>query len=140
MIKKTITYTDYNGVSRTEDFWFNLTTAELMKMELGTRGGFSEMITRIVQANDVPTMMKVFDDFIRKSYGQKSPDGKRFIKSEAITEEFCQTEAYSNLYIEFITDTDKAIEFMNGIVPAEISKKTNLVNQKSLMDGTNINN
>ena len=140
MIKKTITYTDYNGVSRTEDFWFNLTTAELMKMELGTRGGFSEMITRIVQANDVPTMMKVFDDFIRKSYGQKSPDGKRFIKSEAITEEFCQTEAYSNLFIEFITDTDKAIEFMNGIVPAEISKKTNLVNQKSLMDGTNINN
>ena len=140
MIKKTITYTDYNGVSRTEDFWFNLTTAELMKMELGTRGGFSEMITRIVQANDVPTMMKVFDDFIRKSYGQKSPDGKRFIKSEAITEEFCQPEAYSNLFIEFITDTDKAIEFMNGIVPAEISKKTNLVNQKSLMDGTNINN
>ena len=140
MIKKTITYTDYNGVSRTEDFWFNLTTAELMKMELGTRGGFSEMITRIVQANDVPTMMKVFDDFIRKSYGQKSPDGKRFIKSEAITEEFCQTEAYSNLFIEFITDTDKAIEFMNGIVPAEISKKSNLVNQKSLMDGTNINN
>ena len=79
MIKKTITYTDYNGVSRTEDFWFNLSTAELMKMELGTRGGFSEMMTRIVQANDVPTMMKVFDDFIRKSYGQKSPDGKRFI-------------------------------------------------------------
>ena len=140
MIKKTITYTDYNGVSRTEDFWFNLTTAELMKMELGTRGGFSEMITRIVQANDVPTMMKIFDDFIRKSYGQKSPDGKRFIKPAAITEEFCQTEAYSNLFIEFITDTDKAIEFMNGIVPAEISKKTNLVNQKSLMDGTNINN
>ena len=140
MIKKTITYTDYNGVSRTEDFWFNLSTAELMKMELGTRGGFSEMMTRIVQANDVPTMMKVFDDFIRKSYGQKSPDGKRFIKSEDITEEFCEREAYSNLFMEFITDTDKAIEFMNGIVPTEISKKANLVNQKSLMDGTNTNN
>ena len=84
MIKKTITYTDYNGVSRTEDFWFNLTTAELMKMELGTRGGFSEMITRIVQANDVPTMMKVFDDFIRKSYGQKRARMEKDLSSQRL--------------------------------------------------------
>ena len=85
MIKKTITYTDYNGVSRTEDFWFNLSTAELMKMELGTRGGFSEMMTRIVQANDVPTMMKVFDDFIRKSY-QVRGYNRRILPNRSILE------------------------------------------------------
>lgn len=137
MIKKTITYVDYNGVSRTEDYWFNLTTAELMKMELGTDGGFSAMMTRIIQADDVPSMMRVFDNIIRKAYGRKSPDGKRFIKSDVQTEEFCQTEAYTNLFMEFITDTDKAIEFINGIVPAEVSKKAKTIDQQSLIEGTN---
>ena len=117
MLKKKITYTDYNGTERTEDFYFNLTKTEIMEMELGTNGGFVEMIQRIVDAQDAPSIIKVFKDVILKSYGEKSPDGKRFIKSKEISDAFSQTEAYSQLFMELATDADAAAEFVNGIVP-----------------------
>ena len=117
MLKKKITYTDYNGIERTEDHYFNLTKAEIMEMELGTNGGFVEMIQRIVDAQDAPSIIKVFKDVILKSYGEKSPDGKRFIKSKEISDAFSQTEAYSQLFMELATDADAAAEFVNGIVP-----------------------
>ena len=118
MLKKTITYPDYNGLDRTEDFYFNLTKAEIMEMELSTTGGLSEMISRIVAAQDAPAIIKVFKELIMKAYGQKSPDGKRFIKSAALSEEFAQTEAYSILFMELATDADAAAKFVNAIVPA----------------------
>ena len=117
MLKKKITYTDYNDVERTEDFYFNLTKAEIMEMELGTSGGLAEMIQRIVDAQDAPSIVKIFKDLILKAYGEKSPDGKRFIKSKEISDAFSQTEAYSQLFMELATDTDAAAEFVNGIVP-----------------------
>lgn len=117
MLKKTITYTDYNGIERTEDHYFNLTKAEIMELELGTAGGFAEMIQRIVDAQDAPSIIKVFKDLILKAYGEKSPDGKRFIKSKEISDAFSQTEAYSQLFMELATDADAAAEFVNGIVP-----------------------
>lgn len=117
MLKKKITYTDYNGTERTEDFYFNLTKAEIMEMELGTSGGLAEMIQRIVDAQDAPSIIKVFKDLILKAYGEKSPDGKRFIKSKEISDAFSQTEAYSQLFMELATDADAAAEFVNGIVP-----------------------
>lgn len=85
MIKKTITYTDYNGLERTEDFWFNITEAEALEMEMSTTGGYGDMIRRVVAAQDMPTIIKVFKDFIFKAYGEKSPDGKRFVKSEELS-------------------------------------------------------
>lgn len=118
MLKKTITYPDYNGLDRTEDFYFNLTKAEIMEMELSTTGGLSEMISRIVAAKDAPAIIKVFKELILKAYGQKSPDGKRFIKSAELSEEFAQTEAYSILFMELATDADAAAKFVNAIVPA----------------------
>lgn len=118
MLKKTITFTDYNGVSRTEDFYFNLTKAELTEMEMGTTGGLAEMINRIVAAQDAPAIIKVFKDLILKAYGVKSPDGRRFIKSKELSDEFAQTEAYSQLFMELAQDADMAAEFVNGIVPA----------------------
>lgn len=124
MLKKTITYTDFNGVNRTEDFYFNMSKAELMEMELGTTGGFAEMIERIVAAKDAPTIMKIFKDFILKAYGEKSLDGKRFVKSEEISNAFAQTEAYSQLFMELVTDADAAAKFLNGVVPTEVSQQT----------------
>ncbi len=115
MLKKTITYTDYNGVERTEDFYFNLSKAEAMEMELSTSGGLTEMVRRIVAAQDTPTIIKVFKEILLKSYGEKSPDGKRFIKSEALSEEFAQTEAYSQLFMELASDDKAAAAFVNGI-------------------------
>lgn len=117
MLKKTFTYIDYNGVERTEDHYFNLSKAELMEMELSTTGGLAEMINKIVAAQDAPAIVKVFKDLVLKAYGQKSPDGRRFIKSKELADEFSQTEAYSQLFMELATDADAASKFVNGIVP-----------------------
>ena len=118
MIKKTITYTNYNDNERTEDFYFNLNQAEVMELELSTSGGLANMITNIVNAQDAPAIIKIFKELVLKAYGKKSPDGRRFEKSEALSNEFSQTEAYSKLFMELATDADKAAEFVNGIVPA----------------------
>lgn len=121
MIKKTITYTDYNGVERTEDHYFNLTKAEIMEMELSTTGGLAEMIQKITKAQDAPAIIKIFKDLVLKSYGEKSPDGRRFIKSKELSDAFAQTEAYSQLFMELATDADAASKFVNGIMPADVA-------------------
>ena len=120
MLKKPITYTDYNGVERTEPFYFNLSKAELMEMELGVTGGMTEMLNKIIAAKDAPSLMKTFKEMIMKSYGVKSDDGKRLIKSEELSIAFTQTEAYSVLFMELITDDKAAADFVNGIIPNEI--------------------
>lgn len=123
MIKKTMTYTDYNGVSRTEDFYFNLTKAEVMEMEMSTKGGLAETINRIISTQDQPALIKIFKDLIVRAYGVKSPDGKRFIKNDEVIDEFVQTEAFSDLFIELATNADSAAEFVNGIVPAGMAEQ-----------------
>lgn len=124
MLKKNIKYTDYNGVEREEDFYFNLSKAELMEMEMGIDGGLAEMIQQIVKAQDTPSIIKVFKDIILKSYGEKSADGKRFVKvSEAgnpLSVGFSQTEAFSQLFMELATDADAAAKFIKGIIPGDI--------------------
>ena len=119
MLKKTITYIDYNGTERKEDFYFNLSKAEIMEMEMGTTGGMVEMINKIVAAQDAPAIIDMFKKMILKAYGEKSADGKRFIKSKELAEAFSQTEAYSQLFMELATDADAASKFVNGIVPAQ---------------------
>ena len=123
MFREPITYTDYNGAERTEDFYFNLTKAEIMEMEMSTTGGLAEMIDRIVKAQDTVSIIKVFKDLILKAYGEKSPDGKRFIKSEELSTAFSQTEAYSILFMKLATDADAASKFINGIIPADMAKQ-----------------
>lgn len=123
MLKKTITYNDYNGTERTEDFYFNLSQAEVMEMEMSTAGGLAEMIKKVVASQDAPSIIKIFKDLILKAYGEKSADGKRFVKSEEIATAFSQTEAYSILFTELATDDKAAAAFVNGIVPKEMSKK-----------------
>ena len=120
MLKKTIPYKDYNGVERVEDFYFNLSKAEAMEMELSISGGLTEMIRRIVAAQDTPTIIATFKEIILKAYGEKSPDGRRFIKSEELSKAFSETEAYSILYMELATDANAAAEFVNGIVPKDV--------------------
>lgn len=119
MLKETIKFEDYNGVERTEDHWFNLSEAEIMEMELGTTGGFAEMIEKIIAAKDTPSIIKVFKDLILKAYGQKSSDGRRFVKSKELSEEFSQTEAYSVLFMKLATDAEAAARFVNGIIPSK---------------------
>lgn len=120
MYKKTITYKDYDGVERTEDFFFNLSKAELLEMEMETPGGMKRKLEKIVSEQDLGRLIEAFKDFILRSYGEKSPDGRRFIKSKELTEAFTQTEAYSDLFMLFATDADASSEFLNGIVPADL--------------------
>lgn len=120
MLKKTITYTDFDGNDRTEDFYFNLTRAELAEMEWSTEGGMAQYIKRITDAQDIKALLDIFKSLICKSYGVKSLDGKRFVKNSEVLEEFKQTNAYSDLFMELATDEDAAAAFVNGIIPDDI--------------------
>ena len=117
MLKKKITYTDYNDEERTEDFYFNISKAELVLMESSVTGGMRQRLEKIVQSRDNVAIMEVFKDLIHRSYGVKSDDGKRFIKSEELSNEFEQTEAYSELVLELLSDADAASKFVNAILP-----------------------
>ena len=136
MLKKTITYTDYNGIERTEDFYFNLKKSEIMEMEMSTDGGLSEMIKKIVATKDIPSLMSIFKKFILKAYGEKSPDGKRFIKSKELSESFEQTEAYSELFMELATSDKAAAEFINGLVPPDVAAQ--IKNDQQLLSDAGI--
>ena len=120
MLKKTITYTDFNNQERKEDFYFNLSDAELMEMELSEKGGYAEMIERLIAEQDQPKIVKIFKELILKSYGKKSPDGRYFDKDERYTREFVGTNAYSKLFMELATNTESAIAFVNGVMPANL--------------------
>ena len=122
MLKKTITYTDYNGTTRKEDFYFNLTQAEVTELEVSVEGGLVEQINRIVAAQNGKVIIETFKDIILRAYGEKSPDGRRFIKNQEVRDAFAQTEAYSNLFMELATDAKAASEFVNGIVPPKTEK------------------
>lgn len=126
MLKKTIKYEDYNGVEREDDLYFNLTEAELMEMEMGTVGGLAETIEKITKAQDAPAIINMFKSIILKAYGEKSADGKRFIKVNdagvPLSIAFSQTEAYSQLFMELATNADEAAKFINGIVPKKAAK------------------
>lgn len=136
MITKTITYNDYNGNERTEDFLFNLTTAELMEMEMSVDGGLAEKINKITKTQKGHEIIKIFKDLINRSYGEKSDDGRRFIKTNdagvPLYIAFSQTEAYSKLFMELATNAEKAAEFVNGIIPTDAAKAVNAAEQKSI--------
>ena len=138
MLSKTIKYKDYNGVEREEKFFFNLTKAELMEMEIGTTGGFSEQIKQIIDTSDSGSIVKIFKDIILKSYGEKSLDGKRFIKVNdngvPLSIAFSQTEAYSQLFMELASDSGKAANFINGIIPQELAN--NGIQELSTIDNS----
>lgn len=127
MLKKTIPYTDFNGNERKEDFYFNFTKAEIAEMQLTTTGGLDVMIQRIIDTQDMPQIVTMFKELVLKAYGEKSADGKRFIKNQELRDAFAQTEAYSNLFMELATDADAAAAFVNGIVPQDLEVPKNVI-------------
>lgn len=123
MLKRTMTYETFDGDQVTEDFYFNLTKAELMEMSLGTYGGLDKFIEKIVNTQDTPKIIELFKEIVLKSYGQKSDDGKRFIKSPELRDAFAQTNAYSDLFMALSTNADEAAAFINGLVPKDIAEE-----------------
>lgn len=120
MLKRTMTYTDYNGEKRTEDFFFNLTKAEIMEMAMSENGGLDAFIERIVSERDQKRIVSMFKQIILMAYGEKDLDGKHFVKSPAISTAFSQTEAYSDLFVELTTDGEKGAAFFNALIPADM--------------------
>lgn len=137
MYKKTIAFTDYNGIDREEDFYFNLNESEVIKLELRVPGGLTAMMQRIVKKQDSQQIIDTFEDLIRAAYGEKSPDGREFVKSPELTKRFIETEAYNKFFMELCTDSKSAAEFFNGIIPqkmnAEVGDKS--INPPTLMPG-----
>lgn len=123
MLKKTIKYVDYNDNERTEDFYFNLSKAEITEMQMSVEGGLIEMLDKMSKEQNIPKLIEFFKDLILRSYGEKSPDGKRFVKSNDISTAFSQTEAYVNLYMELVTEPEKAAAFVMGIIPSDVREK-----------------
>lgn len=117
MLKKTVTYTDFDGNTRTEDFYFNLTKAELMELELSKEGGMQKQIEKIIASQSVPQIVEIFKTLVLKAYGEKSDDGRRFMKNPEITQAFKETQAYSDIFMELSTDDKAAAAFIQGIIP-----------------------
>ena len=117
MYEKVITFVDYNDEERTEKFYFNFSRAETLEYELGVNGGLSKQLELVVATRDQPKIIAFFKDFVLKAYGEKSDDGRRFVKTPEITLGFSQTEAYSNLFLELSTNAESAAAFVNGVIP-----------------------
>nr|DAT69839.1 MAG TPA: hypothetical protein [Caudoviricetes sp.] len=124
MLKKTMTTVDFGGTQRTEDYYFNLTKAEIMEMQLSTEGGFVQLIEKITAAKSQLELAKLFKTILCKSYGVLSPDGRKFIKNQAVLEDFMATQAFSDLYMELTTDTNKAADFFEQILPEDMKNGT----------------
>ena len=123
MLKETITYIDYNGVERKETFSFNISVSEALEMEMGTEGGYSELIRKIIDTQDMPTLIHLWKEFVLKAYGEKSLDGKYLMKLDEngrpLSTKFAQTEAFNVLYMKLATDSDYASNFVNSVLPKE---------------------
>lgn len=121
MLKKTITYKNYLDEEVSEDFYFHLSKAELVELELSHKDGLSAALQRIIEAEDGKGIVEEFKTIILTAYGIRSDDGRQFTKNNEIREEFKSTQAFSDLFMELILNTDAAIEFINGIIPADMA-------------------
>lgn len=130
MIEKAITYTNHDGVSVTETFHFNLGKDELVELAYSTKGGMEAYLREIVASNDNGAILAAFKNLISLAVGRKSEDGRRFIKSKEITDDFLQTNAYSEMLFGLFQNAEEAAEFLNGVIPAEMREKLAEVNEK----------
>lgn len=121
MLKKTITYEDLDGNPVTEDFYFNLSKAEIAEMELSYEGGWGAHLQNIIKSQDGAEIISTFKKILLSAIGRRSEDGRRFVKSPEIADEFVQTDAYSKLFMELVTDANAAAEFVKGIVPSDLA-------------------
>jgi hypothetical protein len=127
VLKKTITYEDFNGDTVTEDFYFHLSKAELVELEMSHEGGLSASLERIIAAQDNKSLITEFKNLLLLSYGKRSDDGRRFVKTQELRDEFVSTEAYSTLFMELVTDTDAAINFVQGVIPKDLGEEATKV-------------
>lgn len=132
MLTKEITYTDYNGTNHTDKYYFNLNKVEIIKLNYKYKGGFDQYVQNIIKNNDERSMLELVEDLILMSYGEKAINGIDFIKNDDIKTRFQNSEAYSELFIELISNPDKLTEFVNGIIPAGLMAQLDALKKKEL--------
>ena len=132
MLKKTITYTDYDGMERTEDFWFNLSKTELTKLDAELPGGVLGVLRKIIDKKDRKALVDFIETLILRSYGEKTLDGKRFVKTPEMAEEFMQTPAYDELFMSILSDIDSQTSFINGVIPQSMAKEIEQTDKKQV--------
>lgn len=132
MLKQTITYTDYDGMERTEDFWFNLSKTELTKLDAELPGGVLGVLRKIIDKKDRKALVDFIETLILRSYGEKTLDGKRFVKTPEMSEEFMQTPAYDELFMNILSDTDSQTSFINGVIPQSMAKEIEQTDKKQV--------
>lgn len=123
MIKKTIKYEDFDGNPREEDFYFNLSKAEVLEMAVSEKGGYDKLLEKIIAERDPQKLFEHFKAFIQASYGEKDLEGKRFIKNKEVLDNFMQTNAYTELVMELLTNDGAGADFINGIMPKDLMKE-----------------
>lgn len=122
MLKKSITYTDFDGNEVTDTFYFNLTKSEVVELEASQQGGIEAFVKRVSAAQDNKTLLAEFKRIVLLAYGEKSPDGKRFIKNDELREEFSQTAAFDELFIDLISVEGSAVNFFKGLLPKDLTE------------------
>ena len=132
MYKMTVTYPDFDGTERTEDFFFHLSKSEITKMNFATPGGMEAYLNKIINSKDGEQIMNTFDMFITKSFGVKSEDGKHFRKTQEDLDDFLSSAAYDQIFMELCTDSDKAAKFVNGIIPADLAAEIDKMNKANI--------
>ncbi len=136
MFKKTMTYVDYNGNERTEDFFFDLSEAEIVDKELTTEGGVGELIKKMINTSDYQGLVLLFKEFVLLCYGEKSADGRYFLKEDErgykLANKFKQTRAYSDLFMQLASDDIAAVEFIKGVLPSAMAKEFNNTMSKDM--------
>ena len=123
MLKETIKYVDFNDLEREEDFYFNLTRTELIRMEMDKNGSLTGLIMKITKANDMPDIFEAMEKLILKAYGEKSVDGRFFNKSEEISNNFMNSPAYDKLFEKLTTDANYTYKFLIGILPKDLAEQ-----------------
>lgn len=128
MLKKTITFPDLDGISVTEDFWFNLNKGELATLALSRPGGgLEDYLQEIIKSEDNRAILAMFKEILALSVGRRK-GSRQFEKSDDITQDFVQSEAYSELLMELLSNPPYAVEFFNGILPPELVTRMEEVN------------
>lgn len=134
MFKETETYEDFNGITRTEDFYFNMSKAELAEMELSVDGGMENLLKKIVDSQDNKKIIETFKSILLKAYGEKSEDGRRFIKSEELSKAFSETPVYSDMFIKLATDEKYASRFIEGIMPGDLKTQLDAAEKRKAVE------
>lgn len=135
MYKKNITYTDFNGDERTDAFYFNLSDAEILELQVSYGGDMSRIMSNMLEKRDAKGLLGIITDLIKTSYGEKSNDGKRFMKNPEITDSFVTTDAYSKLVLELLNDEKEFEKFMTNVIPSAKREKLNEIIRKREQGG-----